>query len=60
MKPRIPDQFAGPHGLLLNYNTLLLGLYPGKTANEPVTLAAEVAGLAWAVALAARGPRLLR
>lgn len=32
---------SGPHGLLLNYNTLLLGLYPGKTANAPVTLAAE-------------------
>ncbi len=34
---------SGPHGLLLNYNTLLLGLYPGKAANEPVTLAAEPA-----------------
>ncbi len=32
---------SGPHGLLLNYNTLLLGLYPGKTPSEPVTLAAE-------------------
>lgn len=32
---------SGPHGLLLNYNTLLLGLYPGKSANAPVTLAAE-------------------
>ena len=32
---------SGPHGLLLNYNTLLLGLYPGKAPNEPVTLAAE-------------------
>jgi D-alanyl-D-alanine carboxypeptidase/D-alanyl-D-alanine-endopeptidase (penicillin-binding protein 4) len=32
---------SGPHGLLLNYNTLLLGLYPGKAATDPVTLAAE-------------------
>lgn len=32
---------SGPHGLLLNYNTLLLGLQPGKVANEPVTLTAE-------------------
>ncbi len=50
LPPHDPDAFdgrglrpynSGPHGLLLNYNTLLLGLYPGKAANEPVTLAAE-------------------
>lgn len=50
LPPHDPDAFdgrglrpynSGPHGLLLNYNTLLLGLYPGKTANAPVTLAAE-------------------
>ncbi|HAF56473.1 MAG TPA: D-alanyl-D-alanine carboxypeptidase/D-alanyl-D-alanine-endopeptidase, partial [Thauera sp.] len=50
LPPHNPDAFdgrglrpynSGPHGLLLNYNTLLLGLYPGKAANEPVTLAAE-------------------
>lgn len=34
---------SGPHGLLLNYNTILLGLYPGDAANAPVTLAAEPA-----------------
>ncbi len=34
---------SGPHGLLLNYNTMLLGLYPGVVANAPVTLAAEPA-----------------
>lgn len=32
---------SGPHGLLMHYNTLLLGLYPGVSANAPVTLAAE-------------------
>ena len=38
---------SGPHGLLLHYNTLLLGLHPGAAANTPVTLAAEppLAGL---------------
>ena len=50
LPPHDPDAFdgrglrpynSGPHGLLLHYNTLLLGLYPGKGANEPVTLAAE-------------------
>ena len=56
LPPHDPDAFdgrglrpynSGPHGLLLHYNTLLLGLHPGKTANEPVTLAAEppLAGL---------------
>jgi serine-type D-Ala-D-Ala carboxypeptidase/endopeptidase (penicillin-binding protein 4) len=32
---------SGPHGLLLHYNTLQLALFPGSTANEPVTVAAE-------------------
>ncbi|MFU2487098.1 D-alanyl-D-alanine carboxypeptidase/D-alanyl-D-alanine-endopeptidase [Thauera sp. WH-1] len=50
LPPHDPDAFdgrglrpynSGPHGLLMHYNTLLLGLYPGKAANEPVTLAAE-------------------
>lgn len=50
LPPHDPDAFdgrglrpynSGPHGLLLHYNTLLLGLYPGKAANEPVTLVAE-------------------
>lgn len=50
LPPHDPDAFdgrglrpynSGPHGLLMHYNTLLLGLYPGKTADEPVTLAAE-------------------
>ena len=57
LPPHDPDAFdgrglrppynSGPHGLLLHHNTLLLGLHPGKTANEPVTLAAEppLAGL---------------
>ncbi len=56
LPPHDPDAFdgrglrpynSGPHGLLLHYNTLLLGLHPGKTANAPVTLAAEppLAGL---------------
>lgn len=56
LPPHDPDAFdgrglrpynSGPHGLLLQYNTLLLGLHPGKAANEPVTLAAEppLAGL---------------
>lgn len=38
---------SGPYGLLLHYNTLLLGLHPGTAANEPVALAAEppLAGL---------------
>lgn len=38
---------SGPYGLLLHYNTLLLGLHPGAAANEPVALAAEppLAGL---------------
>ena len=38
---------SGPHGLLLQYNTLLLGLHPGKAVNEPVALAADppLAGL---------------
>ncbi|MCK2096915.1 D-alanyl-D-alanine carboxypeptidase/D-alanyl-D-alanine-endopeptidase [Thauera aromatica] len=50
LPPHDPDAFdgrglrpynSGPHGLLLQYNTLLLGLFPGRTANEPVALAAE-------------------
>ena len=56
LPPHDPDAFdgrglrpynSGPHGLLLHYNTLLLGLHPGKVANAPVTLAAEppLAGL---------------
>ncbi|WP_039920712.1 D-alanyl-D-alanine carboxypeptidase, partial [Thauera phenylacetica] len=56
LPPHDPDAFdgrglrpynSGPHGLLLHYNTLLLGLHPGSAANAPVTLAAEppLAGL---------------
>ncbi len=56
LPPHDPDAFdgrglrpynSGPHGLLLHYNTLLLGLHPGRAASEPVTLAAEppLAGL---------------
>ena len=50
LPPHDPDAFdgrglrpynSGPHGLLMHYNTVLLGLYPGKAASEPVTLAAE-------------------
>ena len=56
LPPHDPDAFdgrgvrpynSGPYGLLLQYNTLLLGLTPGKAANAPVALAAEppLAGL---------------
>ncbi len=50
LPPHDPDAFdgrglrpynSGPHGLLLQYNTVLLGLFPGRAANEPVALAAE-------------------
>lgn len=32
---------SGPHGLLLHYNTLQLALFPGLSANDRVTIAAE-------------------
>ena len=56
LPPHDPDAFdgrglrpynAGPHGLLLHYNTLRLTLVPGARPGEPVTLAADppLAGL---------------
>lgn len=38
---------AGPYGLLMHYNTLLLGLFPAHDADAPVTVVAEppLAGL---------------
>lgn len=38
---------AGPYGLLMHYNTLILGLYPAEQASAPVTVVAEppLAGL---------------
>ncbi len=56
LPPYDPDAFdgrglrpynAGPHGLLLHYNTLRLTLLPGTRAGEPVQLAADppLAGL---------------
>lgn len=32
---------AGPYGLLMHYNTLVLGLYPAASAPAPVTVIAE-------------------
>lgn len=38
---------SGPHGLLMHYNTLQLGLFPAEQAGAPVTVTAEppLAGL---------------
>ena len=57
LPPHDPDAFdgrglrpynSGPHGLLLNWNTLQLALTPAAHANEAVTVAAEppLAGIA--------------
>ena len=52
LPPHDPDAFdgrglrpynSGPHGLLMHYNTQQLALFPGRQANDSVTVVAEPA-----------------